>query len=264
MRLSTFRRIHPMKLPRLTILCLLGASLLPLAARADTKHYCTMPIAVAVAKSAGIPYNDADAATCKRAPDDPARTLAALAYPADGEDAKTLVVAVVDSRTTRVIRNYQVDVTEDAALMVGADSLALDTAPYRLAPGVRAFGLRFRSDARGASCADGIWRDELTLFVPDGARLRPVLKGLAMSRSWARKGCFGNGGDTLVYDEATLSIALAPTSTKGYADLEVSARIRRNGEGTAAVERLMLRYDGAEYRIGGKVPWWFVTMPLGQ
>ena len=253
-----------MKPSRLTMVCLLGASLLPLAAHADTKHYCTTPVAMAVAKSAGIRYEAVDAATCKSAPDDPGRTLAALAYPANQEGVKKLVVAVVDGSTTRVVRHYQVDVTEDSALMVGADSLSLDTAPYRLAPGVRAFGLRFRSDARGASCADGIWRDELTLFVPDGAGLRPVLQGLAMSRSWARKGCFGNGGETLVYDEATLSIALAPTRTNGYADLEVSATIRRNGEGTATVERVMLRYDGAEYGIGGKTPWWFVAMPLGQ
>jgi hypothetical protein len=252
-----------MKPIRLSLLALLGACLLPLAAQAETPHYCTSRIAVAVAKGAGIRYNEADAATCKSAPDDPARTLAALAYPADGAQVKTLVVAVVDTRSARVVRSYQQDVTEDAAVMVGADSLSLDTARYQLAPGVRAFGLRFNSDARGASCADGIWRDELTLFVPDGESLRPVLKGLAMNRSRARQGCFGNGGGTLVYDEARLSIALAPTRTKGYADLEVSASIRRNGEGAAKVERLSLRYDGEEYRISGKAPWWFVAMPLG-
>lgn len=246
----------------LTLFFLLGASLLPLAAQADTKHYCTTPVAVTVAKSAGIKYEPVDAATCRSAPDDPGRTLAALAYPANDEGVKKLVVAVVDGSTTRVVRHYQVDVTEDAALMVGADSLSLDNARYQLAPGVRAFGLRFKSDAHGPSCADGIWRDELTLFVPDGDALRPVLQGLAMSRSWARQGCFGNGGGTLVYDEATLSIALAPTRTKGYADLEVSARIRRNGEGAAKIERVMLHYDGTEYRIGGKAPWWFVAMPL--
>lgn len=248
----------------LAVLSLVGAGLLSLAAQADTAHYCTSRIALAVAKAAGIKYNEADAATCKSAPADTARTLAALAYPADTAQAKTLVVAVVDARTARVVASYQQDVTEDAAIMVGADSLSLDTARYQLAPGVRAFGLRFNSDAHGASCADGIWRDELTLFVPAGESLRPVLKGLAMSRSWARNGCFGNGGGTLVYDEAALSIALAPTRTKGYADLEVSARIRRNGEGVAKIERAMLRYDGEEYRISGKAPWWFVAMPLGQ
>ena len=247
----------------LAALPLLGASLLPLAAQGETTNYCATRIAVAVAKNADIRYHDADAATCKSAPADPATTLAALAYPADATQTKTLVVAVVDARTARVVRRYQQEVTEDSAVMVGADSLSLDTAPYQLAPGVRAFGLRFNSDARGASCADGIWRDELTLFVPDGAELRPVLRGLAMSRSWARKGCFGNGGGTLEYDEATLSIALAPARSKGYADLEVSARIRRNGAGAAKVERVMLRYDGEQYRISGKAPWWLVQMPLG-
>lgn len=245
------------------VLPFLGASLLSLAAQAETPHYCTSRIAMAVAKSAGIRYNEADAATCKSAPGNPARTLAALAYPADASQAKTLVVAVVDAHSTRVLESYRQEVIEDAAVMVGADSLSLDTARYQLAPGVRAFGLRFRSDAHGASCAEGIWRDELTLFVPDGGSLRPVLKGLAMSRSWARKGCFGNGSGTLVYDAATLSIALAPTRTKGYADLEVTARIRRNGEGAATVERLLLRYDGDEYRPSGAEPWWFVMMPLG-
>ncbi|MDR3157447.1 MAG: hypothetical protein LBU11_00220 [Zoogloeaceae bacterium] len=54
-------------------------------------------------------------------------------------------------------------------------SLGFDTARYQLAGDVRAFGLRFRSSAISTSCGGANWSDRLTLLVPNGKSLRPVL-----------------------------------------------------------------------------------------
>jgi hypothetical protein len=226
-------------------------------------------VTAAVAHSAGIVQKgDAGqvaAAACKLWPYDGRTILAAIAFGTDDPALKMLVVAMVDAGSGRVLSRFSREIGEDAAVHVGDNSLAIDTAPYQLAQDVRAFGVRFTSDARGASCADGIWSDELTLFVRAGATLRPVLQGLAMSRSEARKGCFGQS-DGLVYDEAKLALALAGTSSHGLADLVVSARIARESAAGGALgkpktEQATLRYDGNAYRGAGAAPWWLAFFP---
>lgn len=174
----------------------------------------------------------------------------------------------MDAATRRVVSSYHIAVAEGAAVHFGGRSLSIDAAPYDLAPGVRAFGIRFASDARGASCPDGIWSDELTLFVPHGKALRPVLRGVPMSRSEARQGMFCSGTGDLVFDQARLTLGLAPGASHGYADLVLSARItRHDGDqpGVVKTERQVLRYDGREYRAGSKgAPWWLSFFPLGE
>lgn len=244
------------------ILCVLAACLwMRSAAAADA---CD-GVAAAVAQDAALKA-DVVSAACKPWPHDRNLLLTAHVFGAGEEEDKTLVVATVDAATRRVVSRYQVFVAEDAAVHFGERSLSIDTAPYQLAPGVRAFGLRFASDARGASCPDGIWRDELTLFVPDGRALRAVLRGVPMERSEARKGMFCSAGGELVFDEARLTLGMAPTASHGYADLVLSARItRHDGDKPGAVrtERQTLRYDGTEYRAAGQ-PWWLSFFPLGE
>lgn len=221
-------------------------------------------VAAAVAKSADIGA-PAVSAACKPWPHDPRLLLSAYAFGND-EDDKTLVVALVDAATRRVVSSYQAVAAEDASVHFGGNSLRIDAAPYQLAPGVRAFGIRFASDARGASCPDGIWTDELTLFVADGQALRPVLRGVPMTRSEARKGMFCSGAGELVFDEARLTVGMAPSTSHGYADLVLSARITRQGgdrQGRVTTERQTLRYDGQAYRTTAQ-PWWLSFFPLGE
>jgi hypothetical protein len=98
------------------------------------------------------------AATCKRMPDDPRLTLA-------------------------------------AATQVNGGSLRFDTAPYELAPGVRAFGLDIFSE--DPSCGEGGTGPVRTLYVRAGRTLRPVLEGLAVDQWWYLRGnqprCSGPG-----------------------------------------------------------------------
>jgi hypothetical protein len=248
------------------------AALLPTAGFAADAR-CAGSVVAAVAAGAAIEQDGANvdglvSSTCKLWPHDRKVVLAALVFSGEGEDNKILVVSTVDAATGRVLSSYRNSVGEDSATEFGADSLAIDSAPYQLSPAVRAFGIRFTSSARGASCPDGIWSDELTLFVPRGKLLVPVLQGMAMSRSEARTGCFGGGAGRLVYDAAKLSIAMGQAVSHGSADLSVSARITRNEPGAdftgkPATERTILRFDGEQYRPVKPQPWWLLLFPLG-
>lgn len=251
----------------LKIVCLLLFGLLSQASAAE----CGSELAASVAKSAnmaeaGGKAGDVVSTACKPWPHDRKLLLTAHAFGTSTEDSKVLVVATVDAATGRVVSSYEAIVTEDAAVHFGDSSLAIDVAPYQLAPDVRAFGVRFNSDARGASCADGAWSDELTLFVVDGKALHPVLRGMPMSRLETRNGGFCEPGVT--YDEARLSVGMAGAATRGYADLQVSARIARHAgdkQEPLKTERYTLRYDGEQYRAAPKgQPWWLLFSPLGQ
>lgn len=223
-------------------------------------------VAALVAKSAAI-KGEVVSAACKPWPHDRKLLLSAHAFDTGADEDKTLVVAVVDAAARRVVSSYRVTVGEDAAVHFGERSLAIDAAPYQLAPNVRAFGVRFASDARGASYPDGIWSDELSLFVAEGVALRPVLRGVPMSRSEARKGMFCGAAEELVYDQASLTLGMATAASHGYADLVVAARVIRHegdAQGAAKTERYTLRYDGREYRAGKHQPWWLLFFPLGE
>jgi hypothetical protein len=234
---------------------------------AHAAEACTGTVTAAVARNAGIRKKGHEgeivAAACKLWPYDGKTMLSAVAFRTRDEEVKTLVVAMLDAQSGRVVASYADDVGEDGLLQFGDESLGIDTAPYQLAPDARAFGVRFRSAAHGPSWADAGWEDELTLFVRTGAALRPVLRGLAMS-SWHDIDEGRRDADRRI-DRAELSLALARTSSHGFADLTVSARIERvGGTGKPRTEQSTLRYDGKVYRSVKNRPWWMFLSPLGD
>lgn len=251
---------------------LAGAALACLSLQAaHAADACPDAVAAAVAKSAGIRKKGAEgdvvAAACKLWPYDGKTMLSAFAFRTKDEEVKTLVVAMLDARSGRVVASYETGVGEDGLVQFGDESLGIDTAPYQLAPDTRAFGVRFRSAAHGPSWADAGWEDELTLFVRTGDALRPVLRGLAMS-SWHDADELRDEGrrdaDRRI-DRAELSLALARTSSHGFADLTVSARIARvAGTGKPKTEQSTLRYDGNVYQSVKNRPWWMFLSPLGD
>lgn len=252
---------------------LVGAALACLLLQtAHAAESCPGTVVAAVAKSAGVLKKGNEGqvitAACKLWPYDGKTLLSAIVFSTNDEEVKQLVVAMLDARSGRIVGSYAREVGEDASVQFGENSLGIDTAPYQLAKDVRAFGVRFRSAARGASCADGAWEDELTLFVRTADSLRPVLRGLPMSHWEAVKGCLGQS-DGLVFDKAELSLGLAPTSSHGFADLTVTARITRESAaddaiGKPKIERTTLRYDGNTYQGGKTPPWWLSFFPLGD
>jgi hypothetical protein len=160
----------------------------------------------------------------------------------------------------KVLSSHREKIEEDTLVEFGERSLKLDTAAYRLSAEAVAFGLRFNSAAGGASCPEAGWEDELTLYAPAGARLKPVLH-LAMRKYRALHGCVGMSSEGTVLESADLSIGLEKTASHGYADLSVRAAIDGDASGkgktpSSRVERRMLRYDGSQYQPVGEAPWW--------
>jgi len=255
--------------------CLLAAACLTqFAPDAHAVEPCPSPVVAALAQVAGIAPAKGEmpviAQACKAWPHDPTVLLAALAYGKREDDRRTLAVAMVDTATQRMISTYVVLLREDAGLHFLPYSLSIDTARYQLAPDLRAFGVRL-APSSNADCPDALSDDELTLFVPDGPALRPVLPRLAMSRSVAKTGCFGGGNaQQLVYDDAKLSVAVALAASQGLADLVVTARIRQVAgykapNAPVRQERVTLRYDGSAYRVApGRAPWWLTQSSWGR
>jgi hypothetical protein len=197
---------------------------------------------------------------CKPWPYKPELTLVALGYDADVEDKKELVVAVIDKRK-RVISSIQWKVEEDAITELDGYSLGLDTARYQLAEDVSAFGLIFRSSAIGASCPDARWGDQLTLLVPNGKSLRPVLS-LYRYVQHSIEGCLSVFSSDAIWEDAALAIRIENSRTNGFHDLRVTANITHHSNKVPIdhmkprVEHVIFRYDGKHYTPSGKVPWW--------
>ena len=133
-------------------------------------------------------------------------------------------------------------------------SIKIDTARYTLAPDARAFGVRivYQSAVRESPYES----ERLSLYVPDGAKLKKVLDELELERQsgdWDTN-CSG----TFRTVRSTLSIAR--TTTNGYGDL----MLRQTGsnsrsslvsdecvtrERPATFRSVPLHFDGDQYRI---------------
>src|SRR5690606_35310071 len=167
----------------------------------------------------------------------------------------------LDARSHRFIAGHARREQEDAGFELSDGALALDTARYQLSPMVRAFGLVVRNSAYGPSCPDAWSNEELTLLVPDGAALRPVLSLplWAWQRVEGEPCAPSNGGFS--DDSARMLVGVEPTSSSGFADLRVIADVERRvetwsdaGLDDSSVSRrrrsVVLRYDGTRYDHG--------------
>jgi hypothetical protein len=190
-------------------------------------------------------------AACKPSSRDPSLTILAAAYTQASQEPsdKNAVVALVDTRTHAVRSAFKGTIAEDAMVRLG--NLHLDTAPYDLAPGVRAFGVDVQSAADSPPCAEGWAGPWRTLFVQDGAALRPVLEGFVLSR-WilpAGNPACGSGDAAPTVETTRATIAIGPRGAKGLADLVVTESTD-SGPGSRAerTARYVLHYDGTRYR----------------
>jgi hypothetical protein len=190
---------------------------------------------------------------CKVWPYKPKLTLAALAYDDGIEYEKELVVAVIDEKKKRVVSSAQWKVQEGGTTEIGKYSLGFDTARYQLAEGVRAFGLRFRSSARGANCPDAYHEDQLILLVPKKKSLRLALS-LYRHQVKSIQGCLHIPVSDVAWD-ARLAIGVENTRTNGFHDLRIMANLSDEKD---HVEHMIFRYNGRRYEPVGKVPWWLL------
>ncbi|MBW8371680.1 MAG: hypothetical protein K0M66_12025 [Thiobacillus sp.] len=186
----------------------------------------------------------------------------------DGVPAKGFVVAVIDSKSDKVVRQYRSTITEDATTRIDGFNLRLDTARYNLAVGVRALGVRMNI-SHSPHCAEGGDGDYLWLFVEEGRRLRPVLKNFPMSYWAITHGAPACGPDPIGYtiDNVTLTLAVSDTKTNGWHDLEVTAHHvieTWSGDVESASKREIKTHPLGNVRSNGKVyPSDYVRSQLG-
>ena len=253
---------------RLAPLAVLSAALgLPPAAQAaDDNTLCGPAVLAALGRELKLAHfvpgpgdNGEDAAgvvvasSCRPQPDDPRLTLAAVAWDAHAEDSKSLVVAVIDAAGVPLAL-LQDEIGEDAATQVRGGSLRLDTAPYKLAPGVRAFGLDVASTNGG--CGEGGAGATRALYVREGKVLRPVLQGLVMSEYWYVRGnqprCVADQreADTAIIEDFKVTIGLGTPGKGGWRDLVLTATSKRSDRkpGRPAMH-VHIRYDGGAYPL---------------
>lgn len=161
-------------------------------------------------------------ASCKALPDEPGKTLVALAFPSKGAarnepDTFDLDVLIVDSNNLKVLSRHH----SEGALQSDAYRLShvgIDTGRYRLAPGVRAFGIRVAHAVNSHIVPTD--EEVLTLYVARGARIEPVASGLMMSYNHME-----TGADCAAEMSATQrTVRIGPLPKQGYADLIVTTK----------------------------------------
>ena len=180
------------------------------------------------------------AAACKLWPFDKRLLIVAAAYAQDKEQDKNLVVALVDTKDMSMRSAFQGVALEDETWSITQASLRIDTAPYHLAPGLRAFGVDVMSDRIAGTVVRGGVTATRSLFVPDGAQLRLVLDGFVLATSKATA-----AGAT---EATSAKVAIDPHRTNGFADLRVTRT--STAAGTIRQDRTTLVYDGSHYVAG--------------
>jgi hypothetical protein len=244
----------------------LAAAPLSAALAADAGPDCPPPVLTALGRELKVahfavgeensgkdPAGVIVAATCKRLPDDPRLTLAAAAWDDHKEDSKALVIAIVEGSTSAIVALKRDEIEEDAATQVNAASLRFDTAPYELAPGVRAFGLDIFSEDH--SCGEGGTGPVRTLYVREGRTLRPVLEGLAVDQWWYLRGnqprCSGPGESaSTILEDYAVTIGLGAAGRNGWRDLALTATSKRSDHKPGRKPlRVRVPYDGGAYDL---------------
>jgi hypothetical protein len=189
------------------------------------------------------------AAACKRWPGRQGLMLGAFAYDAKSDEQKNLVIVAIDERKGKVVSAYRSLIEVDATTRLEQGGLGLDTAAYDLAPGIRAFGVDIGTDYT-PHCVQGGGGPERTLYVMEGSKIRPVMKGMT-TREWnfedkESTSCSPDPAPAVYY---VLTLAIDKAVTNGYADLLVTAAPRyEDGKRTKREPfRYRMRYDGKQY-----------------
>ncbi|MGP6419230.1 hypothetical protein ACTZGP_10700 [Pseudomonas putida] len=174
-----------------------------------------------------------DFSVCKDWPVDPPLTINAIAKfepdpvyaQGDRIGAYDLDLSVSSADNSKPLATYH----RPSAFQTDAfalESLELDTARYKLTSDIRAFGIR--AIFKGSSRVNPLDETQLSLYVKEGGKLRPVLDRMLVYRfsgEWDGN-CAGERATTVS------TIEIGKTSSHGFADLIVkSVTTGVSGEG---------------------------------
>ena len=231
-------------------------------AESDVAQSCSDDVLSAVS-GAEAQANPAPGATvvtsaCKAMPDAPATTIAVVGFVRHHPEAKTddaddqdVVVALV--RKGDIVAAHREPFIEDPVTRLG--TFSIDTAPYLLAPGVRAFGTVLDSGIFH-HCVDALADRQLTLWVREGDTLRPVLgTNLTGSVLVGGEGMSCNGLDYFT-DDAEITLGVEREAHHGFFDVSLTAHVKRD-DGKQHLVRQVLQYDGKSYGIDMFRTFWY-------
>lgn len=178
--------------------------------------------------------------------------LKTTGHPEESSGLADLEILAVDSAGELRHRHREVHLLDWDAIEVS--SIRFDTAPYRLAPDVLAFGLRVAR--RNSSRANPFSEESLRLYVPHGRTLQPVLSALEVEVSGGEwdTNCAGK------FHETSRTVAIGEGSHHGFADLIVREQSTRSTpslhDGSCKSTELArkpktyrLSYDGSRYAL---------------
>ncbi|HEX3019785.1 MAG TPA: hypothetical protein VHP36_05770 [Chitinispirillaceae bacterium] len=200
-------------------------------------------------------------------PANTSQTIVAFAYDhpdsggSEDGDSSVLIIALVDNVKKRLVAHYRGFLIQDAGLYIDKNSLRIDTAPYLLADGVRAFGVDLTSGYI-PHCDEGRIGAQRTLYVRKGSKLQPVLKDLIVDYSYLVRCGYGwcsvGEPDTTIVDHYKFAIVIGDTVTNGMRDLFIIVTGVRNTSTIDDIDgvntpiektfRFKLTFDGKEYR----------------
>ena len=208
--------------------------------------------------TADAPVDGPHALICRAWPAYPERLLVAVPLMTkiddDGNEGD-LDLLVVDRNSLKVESRLRLPARmNDDAVRIG--DIQFDTARYRLTPDQSAFGLRISLE--GSSHPDPFGEVDLSLYMVDHDRLRPVLDGIVTRKNggeWDTQ-CAGT------FDETHRTLAMDTATThNGYADILVTeksssttASVGKNGDCQQKISKqdqpaYRLSYDGKTYPV---------------
>lgn len=159
----------------------------------------------------------------KPMPNDPGKTIVSipvLVSEEDGGSSYTMdaYFLVVESGTGKILQQYYEEgYWESDAIRM--EDTGIDTAPYRLNPQTRAFGIT--TQFVGSSSPNPYSQTTISLFVPQGNTLVRVVDKLVLEQyngEWDMH-CAG------VFENKMTKIEVSSSKTNGYADLLINSKI---------------------------------------
>ena len=167
----------------------------------------------------------------------------------EGSFELNAIVVVVDNQTGKILQQYQESNSYFSDAMYLA-TFSIDTAPYLLSKGVRAFGIRVQFYGRSSNSYS---EEMISLFVPEGTTLRRVLKDEMISTSSDELNMDCNGQSTTMH----ALILFETKTTKNYFNLVIKestskvVRQKIKGECNKITEKSerkrTFRYNGEKY-----------------
>lgn len=238
---------------------------------ADGEQVCSSEQLAAI--KASLPSDtELTASVCKTLPNQPEMTLTSYIFPdsADRHDEMSLPTSIWRVELIshgQVKQQFEEIIEEDASIRIHSSSIWLDTAPYILAEGERAFGIRL-DIGYGPSCADGFRSRFLHLFRQHKGTLQRVMNGAPMLHTYIRKGIPCSHAP-IDLEQGESYIQILPEMSNGLHDLKMVTKAKtetskQDGSSRAISQRTLsttLRFNGHEYPVGewNNLPskeWW--------